>query len=83
MIKDGVGGANTLTGLAFEGKTDLATLLNKQKGYRVDKDKVYYKDELVARVFKKHQFYNFLEEYNINWKEIISKQLLPDDCIYI
>ena len=83
MIKDGVGGANTLTGLAFEGKTDLSTFLGKQKGYKVEKDKVYYKGELVARVFKKHQFYSFLEEYDINWKEIISKQLLPDDCIYV
>ena len=83
MIKDGIGGANTLTGLAFEGKTDLATFLNKQKGYKVEKDKVYYRDELVARVFKKHQFYKFLEEYGIDWKEILSKQLLPDDCIYV
>lgn len=24
-----------------------------------------------------------LEEYNINWKEIISKKLLPDDSIYV
>ena len=39
MIKDGVGGANTMTGLAFEGKTDLANFLNKQNGYRVEKDK--------------------------------------------
>ena len=65
MIKDGVGGANTMTGLAFEGKTDLATFLNKQNGYRVEKDKVYYKDGLVARVFKKYKFYSFLEEYNM------------------
>lgn len=83
MIKDGIGGANTLTGLAFEGKTDLATFLNKQKGYKVEKDKVYYKGKLVARVFKKHGFYDFLEEYGIDWKEIISKKLLPDDCIYV
>ena len=60
MIKDGIGGANTKTGLAFEGKTDLSTFLGKQKGYKLEKDKVYYKDELVARVFKKHQFYTFL-----------------------
>lgn len=59
MIKGGLGGANTMTGLAFEGKTDLATFLNKQKGYIVENDKVYYKDELVARVFKKHQFIVF------------------------
>ncbi|MCI8621482.1 MAG: hypothetical protein HFJ50_07240 [Clostridia bacterium] len=83
MIKNGVGGANTLTGLAFEGKTDLATFLNNQKGYKVEGDKVYYKEELVARVFKKYQFYDFLKEYKIDWKGIVSKRLLPDDCIYV
>jgi len=83
MVKDGVGGANTKTGLKFEGETDLATFLGSQKGYRIDGDKVYYKEELVARVFKKYEFYTFLEEYGIHWQEIISKQLLPDDCIFV
>ncbi len=83
MIKDGIGGANTKTGLAFEGKTDLATFLNSQNGYKVIDENVYYNDELVARVFKKHKFYDFLEEYGIDWKEIISKRLLPDDCIFV
>lgn len=83
MIKAGVGGANTKTGLEFEGKTDLATFLGKQKGYTVMGDRVFYKNELVARVFKKNAFYKFLEEYNINWREIISKKLLPDDCIFV
>ena len=32
MIKNGKGGGNTKTGLVFEGKTDLATFLNDQKG---------------------------------------------------
>lgn len=83
MIKDGIGGANTKTGLTFEGKTDLATFLGKQKGYKVIKDKVFYNNELVARVFKKYEFYKFIEEYNIRWEEIISKRLLPDDCIFV
>lgn len=83
MKKDGRGGANTKTGLAFEGKTDLSTFLAKQKGYEIKKDEVYYHNELVARVFKKHGFYKFLEEYSINWKDIISKRLLPDDCIFV
>lgn len=48
MKKGGVGGASTKTGLAFEGKTDLATFLSKQSGYRVEEEKVYYKGELVA-----------------------------------
>lgn len=83
MKKDGSGGANTKTGLAFEGKTDLSTFLAKQKGYKLKGDKVYYNNGLVARVFKKYRFYEFLEEYGIKWKEIISKRLLPDDCIFV
>ena len=83
MVKGKIGGANTKTGLAFEGKTDLSTFLSLQKGYEVKDNNVYYKQELVARVFKKHGFYNFLEEYGIEWKVIISKKLLPDDCIFV
>lgn len=83
MKEGGKGGANTLTGLAFEGKTDLAVFLGKQNGYKVSDDYVYFNDEIVARVFKKKAFYKFLEEYNINWKELISKQIIPDNCIFV
>lgn len=83
VIKGGKGGGNTKTGLVFEGKTDLATFLNKQKGYRVTEGIVFYNDEKVARIFKKHGFYTFLEEAGVDWKKIISKKLLPDDSIYI
>lgn len=83
MIKGGTGGGNTKTGLFFEGKTDLATFLNLQKGYEVKEGNVYFKRELVGRIFKKHELYKFLEELKINWREIISKRLLPDDSIYV
>ena len=85
MKKGGFGGGNTKTGLIFEGKTDLATFLSKQPGYSMpNEEEVYYDGELVARVFKKHKFYNiFLVELGINWREHISKQLLPDDSIYV
>ncbi|MDO4608307.1 MAG: hypothetical protein Q4B40_03855 [Clostridia bacterium] len=83
MIKSGKGGGNTKTGLVFEGKTDLATFLGKQKGYTVIDNNVYYNDEKVARIFKKHGFYNFLEELGIDWTKLISKRLLPDDSIYV
>ena len=44
MIKDGIGGGNTTTGLVFETKTDLKTLLNGIKNYRVDADNnVFYR----------------------------------------
>ncbi len=83
MIKNGVGGANTLTGLAFEGTTDLETFLKKQNDYEIIGNHVYYKKELVAKVFKKYKFYDFLKQYSIDWEKIISKQLLPDDCLYV
>jgi hypothetical protein len=79
----GLGGANTKTGLVFEGKTDLSIFLNKQKGYKVKDENVYYKTELVARVFKKHSFYKFLDSEGVQWKNLISKRLLPDDSIYV
>lgn len=83
MIKNGKGGGNTKTGLVFEGKTDLATFLNSQSGYIVKEGTVYYNGEKVARIFKKHTFYKFLEEVGVDWTKIISKKLLPDDSIYV
>lgn len=79
----GKGGANTKTGLVFEGKTDLTTFLSNQKDYNVKDDNVFFKNELVARVFKKYSFYKFLEQEGVDWKNIVSKRLLPDDSIYV
>ena len=83
MIYGGKGGGNTKTGLAFEGKTDLAEFLNSQKGYEVKENNVFYKGELVGRIFKKYGFYDFLKELDIDWKQLISKRLLPDDSIFV
>lgn len=84
MIFGGKGGANTKTGLIFEGKTDLSQFLNSQKGYEVDENgNVFFEGELVGRIFKKYGFYKFLEELDIDWKTLISKRLLPDDSIFV
>ncbi|MBR5622767.1 MAG: hypothetical protein IKW49_06255 [Opitutales bacterium] len=83
MIKGGVGGGNTKTGLAFEGKTDLATFLQGYEGYVVKAGDVFFEGKKIARIFKKHAFYKFLDELRINWRECISKKLLPDDSIFI
>ena len=83
MIFQGKGGANTKTGLAFEGTTGLAEFLSAQKGYKVKNGNVFYNDELVGRIFKKYGFYKFLEELKIDWKSLISKRLLPDDSIFV
>ncbi|MDE7322077.1 MAG: hypothetical protein K2N73_04995 [Lachnospiraceae bacterium] len=83
MIKNGKGGGNTKTGLIFEGKTDLSTFLSSQPGYCVNDGIVFYNDEKVARIFKKHSFYKYLKEIGVEWEKIISKKLLPDDSIYV
>lgn len=83
MIFQGKGGANTKTGLVFEGKTELSEFLNFQKGYKVVDNNVFFKEELVGRIFKKHGFYKFLDELQIDWRNLISKKLLPDDSIFV
>ena len=87
MKKDGVGGGNTITGLVFEKTVDLITLLSAIKGYKVEKSTVgydvFFNKEKVARCFKKHDFYKFLDENQINYKEILSKKLLPDDALLV
>jgi hypothetical protein len=89
MIKDGKGGANTLSGLNFEGEVDFLDLLRGIQGYTMQKSAikagldVFFEKKLVARAFKKHEFYHFLEENGIDWKKIISKQLLPDDALLV
>lgn len=84
MIKDGIGGGNTKTGLVFETKTNLKTLLNGLKNYNVDENNnVLYKNKLVGMIFVKNGLYKFLEKNNVNWKNYLSKKILPDDSIYV
>jgi hypothetical protein len=89
MIVGGVGGALTLTGLAFEREACFRELLLRIPGYSIKKDisqsglGVYFKDELVARSFRKNEFYVYLEENGIDYKKYISKKLLPDDALLV
>lgn len=84
MINGGIGGANTLTGLVYEGKVDLKTFLNQQPGYRVEGSHVLYQDKEVGQIFKKHELYSqFLKPRGIDWRNCISAQLLPDNGIYV
>ena len=83
MKKGGTGGGNTITGLLYEGKVDLATFFAEQQNYTVKRNDVYYNAECVAHIFKKHAFYIYLKKNGINWQDHISKQLLPDNAIYV
>jgi hypothetical protein len=89
MITGGKGGGNTVSGLVFEKRVDLVTLFHKINGYTVKKTsnnsgvRIYYHNEEVARCFKKHEFYRFLSEFKIDWRTILSKQLLPDNGLFV
>lgn len=89
MKAGGTGGETTLTGLNFEREVCFHTLLAAKPGYEVKPvpgkagKGVFFKGLLVARCFRKHDFYRFLEEEGVDWKPMISKMLLPDDALLV
>lgn len=83
MKKSGIGGANTKTGLYFEGKVDFLTFIKSQKNYSIKGNAIFYNNKEVAMSFKKYGLYKYLEENGISYKKIISKKLLPDDVIFV
>ncbi|BCB96178.1 hypothetical protein JZK55_11000 [Dissulfurispira thermophila] len=89
MKAGGFGGGNTLTGLHFERKVDFQELIRTIPGYELKKVPhkaglgLFFEGRLVARCFRKHDFYRFLEEKGIKWNNIISKKLLPDDALLV
>lgn len=89
MKTGGLGGANTLTGLNFERKVDFQKLINNMPGYEIKKISgkagmgVFFEGNLVARCFRKHDFYRFLSESKVNWEPLISSKLVPDDALLV
>ena len=66
MKTGGLGGANTLTGLRFEREVDFQQLIGTVPGYEVKRVSlkagmgVFFEGKLIARCFRKHDFYQFL-----------------------
>lgn len=83
MIKGGIGGGNTLTGLNFESERDILALLSKTKSYSVKGSIVFFAGKEVARSYKKHGLYAYLESRGVDYKKILSKKLLPDEALYV
>ena len=96
MIKGGKFGANTQTGVKYEGKVNLADFLKTLNGYEVNEIpelsgngrskafNVLYKNELVAQIFRQDAFYKFLKiKCKFDWRSCLSKRLLPDDSIFV
>ncbi len=85
MIKGGKDGATTNKyGLAFERRIDLRVAFKKIKGYSVKNDSLFFNGSLVGKFYKKYGLYaGLLQEKGIDWKNILSKKLLPDETILI
>ena len=85
MKKGGKGGAKTYqSGLRFESRKPLAVVISSLPDYSVAHDTVYFKGQEVAKFYTKNKLYkNLLDPKGIDYKEYISKTLLPDDAIFI
>ncbi len=83
MIKKGIGGGNTITGLNFEKERDILVLLAHTKGYSIKDSIIYYEGKEVARSYKKHGLYKYLESRGVDYSKIISKKLFPDEALYV
>ena len=89
MKEGGFGGETTLTGLNFEREVDFQDLLAAKPGYELKAMHgkagrgVFFKGKLVARCFRKNEFYKFLDEEKVNWVPLLSKKLLPDDALLV
>ena len=86
MVRGGLGGGNTQTGIHFEGRVDIVTYLNDEvDGYRCDQKtlnnknqsmgfNIYYNGNLVAESFKKQQitglFYRNSHKYGLLYSMI-------------
>ena len=85
MIRGGKGGAKTAhSGLRFESRVAMQSLLASLPDYGVKGDNVYFKKEKVAEFYGKNKLYkNLLEANKIDYSKIVSKKLLPDEAILI
>lgn len=84
MIKGGIGGARTITGLKFEKRVDLRKIFNKSSRYSIKGNDLFFDKEKVAEIYKKNEVYSsFFEKLNIDWELLISKRLLPDNSIFV
>lgn len=84
MKKGGKGGGRTVTGLRFEARKPLEEVIRSLPDYSISDDIVYFKGQKVARFYTKYKLYkNLLEPKGVDYKKFISKQLIPDDAIFI
>lgn len=70
MIEGGIGGANTKTGIIFEGRVDLLTKFKTLDRYSVKENIILYDKKEVARYYKKRSLYKLLKKIILTIKII-------------
>jgi hypothetical protein len=83
MKKGGIGGGRTVTGLKFEERIDLLLGIARVPGYTVVEDDIIYQNTKVAQSLRKNKLYVFLASQGIDYRDYLSKKLLPDDAILV
>lgn len=81
MVLNGVGGERTTTGNIFEQSKNVFNSLSSIEGFHSKDNVLFFKDNPIAETYDKHKFYVFLNSKGIDWKEILSKQMLPDNTL--
>ena len=81
MVKNGIFGNSTFTGLVFEKKTSLAEALETTGKYKVVGDTIFLNENEFGVLAEKYKLYRFLKYNKVNWKEFISCRILPDECL--
>ena len=81
----GGGAITNFNGLRFEGRTDLLQAINLHNDYSIRNDNEVVKDDIVvALYFEKHSLYkDYLLPNGIEYKNILSKKLLPDGALLV
>ncbi len=77
MINKGKGGGNTITGLNFERKKDIFSVLKNARGYSVKGNVIYYNNKEVARSYRKYGLYKYLESRGIDWERLSQNAFCP------
>ncbi|MGI4759852.1 MAG: hypothetical protein ACRYF0_04045 [Janthinobacterium lividum] len=81
------GGANTnRNGLEFERGTDLREAFKEHPRYKLLGDSIIDRatDLKVGTLFEKNKLYkNLLEAHDVDYTQLVSKKLLPDDALLV
>ncbi len=79
------GGAQTnVNGLAFERQTSLLKMIARQPDFNVEGNIIKKNGVTIAEHYEKHSLYKgLLEKHGINYRNIISKKLLPDEAFLV